>query len=218
MSRRHRAPIPAGGFVRLNIPTLKSKAWRATSHGARSLYAALKMHYSNTSQNAVYLSTREAATQLGSNRTYIGRWFQELEFYGFIRQISPAYHGVGKGIAPHWRLTDEYHAGQPPTREFEKWDGQKFKSRGTSTGATLDPQVVPPLDPVVVPPTPAGGPTTGAIENAKGGPTTGAISSLPSGCGRVGVTAEGVAGIGHNAGPPLEDYEAIPGFLRRGLN
>jgi virulence-associated protein VapD len=38
----------------------------STSHGARSLFTALKSHYNRNTKGAVYLSTRQAQKELGS--------------------------------------------------------------------------------------------------------------------------------------------------------
>ena len=29
-------------------------------------------------------------------------------------------------MAPHWRLTEEFFLGEPPTRDFLRWDGVPF--------------------------------------------------------------------------------------------
>jgi hypothetical protein len=124
-SRKHKlAP-----FVPLTKATIATPAWRALSHGARSLYAALKARYNTKLCNAVYLSIRKAKEELGSysHIDNVGRWFRELEHYGFIRMVAAGCLGVeGHGKAPHWRLTEESYHGQPPTRDFEKWDGILF--------------------------------------------------------------------------------------------
>jgi hypothetical protein len=130
-------------FVPLIKDTLKTEAWKALSHGARSLYAALKGRYNIKSQNAVWLSVRDAAAELGSysHTENVRRWFRELAHYGFIVMVSQAHHGVnGHGKAPHWRLTEEWHHGKEPTRDFLRWDGSPFaekrnRSRGRD-GAT----------------------------------------------------------------------------------
>jgi hypothetical protein len=120
------------------------------SHGAKSLYVALKRHYNTRMENAVYLSTRVAAKELGSNRNAVCSWFAELQHYGFLVMTMPGHLGVeGKGQAPHFRLTEEDHAGQPPTREFLRWDGTKYRrlkkqNPGSESGTTLAPKVVPP--------------------------------------------------------------------------
>jgi hypothetical protein len=108
---------------------MKTKAWKALSHGARSLYAALKSRYNNKLQNAVYLSIRTAQNELGSfsRKDNIGRWFHELQYYGFIVMESGPCLGVeGKGKAPHYRLTEEWYLGKAPTRDFLNWDGEKY--------------------------------------------------------------------------------------------
>ena len=52
-------------FVPLFIITLDSPAWRALSHGARSLYVALKRRVGTNNNGAVYSS---ASATLRSNR------------------------------------------------------------------------------------------------------------------------------------------------------
>jgi len=91
------------------------------SHGARSLYAALKGRYNNKLQNSVYLAGRDASEELGSfsRRDNVRRWFRELEYYGFIRMVRLPHHGLnGHGKAPHYRLTEEWYNGQAPTRDW----------------------------------------------------------------------------------------------------
>lgn len=119
-------------FVPVLKDTMKTPAWKALSHGARSLYVVLKGRYSTTRQNAVYVSTRDAEEELGrySSRPNVMRWFRELQHYGFIVEVSPAHHGVnGHGKAPHYRLTEEWYLGKAPTRDFLSWDGTPFTEK-----------------------------------------------------------------------------------------
>jgi hypothetical protein len=119
-------------FVPLIKDTIKTEAWRALSHGARSLYVVLKSRFSNMRQNSVYVSTRDAEEELGqySTRRNVMRWFRELQHYGFIVMVSPAHHGVnGHGKAPHYRLTEEWYLGRAPTRDFLSWDGIPFTEK-----------------------------------------------------------------------------------------
>jgi hypothetical protein len=178
-------------FVSLLRGTIKTGAWRATSHGARSLYVSLKAYYNRNLENSVFISSRDAAEQLGSNRAYVRRWFRELEYYGFIALVSPGGLGIeGKGKAPHWRLTDEPHLGKAPTREFEKWAGEKFHEQkspkhyirkkqnpGTSSGPTVGAVVVPVVGHKLVPPGCSSGAQTGPIEPDLTGAQTGPITS-----------------------------------------
>jgi hypothetical protein len=119
-----------GPFVPILKNTMKAGAWRALSHGARSLFIALHCRYNYKTENTVYLSTRAASNELGSHKDRVTRWYHELNHYGFIRMVSPGCLGVeGKGKAPHWRLTDVCYAGQAPTRDFEHWDGISYYER-----------------------------------------------------------------------------------------
>jgi hypothetical protein len=126
-------------FVMLYNNVLDTPAWRATSHGARSLYIALKRRWNNNKKNLVYLSERRAAKELDSDRKQIRRWFNELVHYGFIVQERPGYLGIeGKGKAPRYRLT-ECDTFAPKgslasiiqaTRDFDRWDGTPFSAAG----------------------------------------------------------------------------------------
>jgi hypothetical protein len=130
-------------FVPLLNDTMDSPAWRAMSHGARSLYVALKRRYNVKFHNngKLFLSQRMAAKETGSHHNEIARWFRELQHYGFIVMVTPGALGVeGKGKAPRWRLTElglrlggelEY-----ATKDFLHWDGTtKFKDEKTKSRA-----------------------------------------------------------------------------------
>jgi hypothetical protein len=119
-------------FVPLLVETLKSPAWRAMSHGGRSLYVALRGKYSTNFKNngKLYLATRDAAKELGSGLEEVGNWFRELQHYGFIVQTTPGCLGVeGMGKAPHWRLTEVGYMKDLPTKDFMRWNGIKFSRR-----------------------------------------------------------------------------------------
>lgn len=114
--------------------TLDAPAWKATSHGARSLYMALKRRYSSNFKNngKVFLSQRDAAEEIGTDTPRIARWFRELQHFGFIVMTSPGSLGVdGKGKAPHWRLTELGYMHEMPTRDFDRWAGQPFSRSGS---------------------------------------------------------------------------------------
>jgi hypothetical protein len=118
-------------FVMVTNQVLDAPAWRAMSHGARSLYIALKRRYwPNLKNNGkIYLSQRHARKELGSGITQIARWFRELQHYGFIVMMNPGCLGVdGKGQAPKWRLTEVGYMNNMPTMEFLKWNGVPFSN------------------------------------------------------------------------------------------
>jgi hypothetical protein len=127
-------------FVMVTKEVLDAPAWRAMSHGARSLYVSLKRRYSHNFKNngRIYLSQRAARKEMGSGSSQIVRWFRELQYYGFIAMTEPGCLGVnGKGRAPHWRLTEvAYMRGTSskgsedmPTRDFLRWNGVRFSRR-----------------------------------------------------------------------------------------
>ena len=128
MSRREdKGRLPP--FVPLILTTINTSAWKAMSHGARSLYVALRRRYSQHLHNngRIYLSQRVAAEEIGSHHNEIARWFRELQFYGYIVMTKGSSLGVsGRGKAPHWRLTELGYMNELPTRDFERWNGVKF--------------------------------------------------------------------------------------------
>ena len=124
-------------FVMVTNQVLDAPAWRAMSHGARSLYIALKRRYSSNRKNngRIYLSHRQARKEIRAGASQIVRWFGELQHYGFIVMIEPGCLGLdGKGKAPHWRLTEvAYMRGTSskgtedmPTMDFLRWNGVPF--------------------------------------------------------------------------------------------
>jgi hypothetical protein len=115
------------------IPLIKSimamPAWRAMSTGARLLNIELRGHLRNDFSNngSVHLSCRKGAEALGVTTTSIVHWFAENEHYGWLRKTSEGFLGAdGRGIAARYRFTDVPHGTHPPTRDFEKWDGEMF--------------------------------------------------------------------------------------------
>ena len=131
-------------FVPVDQEMLNSPAWRATSMGARMLYIHLKRRWSFKQRNngRIFLSQRDAQEEIGLRwRDRIGRWFRELQHFGFIAMTNAGGLGVdGKGKAPHWRLTElEAPGGRNgdtmmlPTKDYLKWNGDKFKdSKGAA--------------------------------------------------------------------------------------
>jgi hypothetical protein len=118
-----------GPFVPLPLVILDAPAWRAMDFIARALWIELRRKLRNDGLNngKVWLACRPAAKALGANKETIAYRYAELEHYGFLRKTTEGFLGVdGRGIAPHWRFTDLAHGTHPPTRDFEKWDGELF--------------------------------------------------------------------------------------------
>jgi hypothetical protein len=132
--------LPA--FIPVLRETMRTPAWLATSKGARWLFVVIKGRYSQNFRNKLYVSSRVAAKELGSDQKDVLRWFRELEHYGFIVKTSEGCLGVhGKGKAPHWRVTElgtveKDGTKVAPTRDYLNWnsvkftDGPKTESRG----------------------------------------------------------------------------------------
>jgi hypothetical protein len=179
-------------FVPLIKETLSTPVWRAMSHGARSLYVSLKWRLSNDGRNngRVFLSQRDAERELGCNRRSVGRWFRELQYYGFIEMTEPGCLGsAGKGKAPHWRLTEIGYRGEYPTKEFNKWNGIRFhdqpprkKQKQNPVGSSANEVCRKvPTPALAVVPTPNGTSvgSSGAIYEAEGVGSSANISSIP---------------------------------------
>ena len=119
-------------FVPYLKDTMREPAWRVMSLGARMLYLHVKARYSQQAQNngRIYLPTRIAAQEIGSGLSQIGRWFRELQHYGFIVMMEGGSLGVdGKGRAPRWRLTELGYMKDPPTRDYHRWRGNYSKMK-----------------------------------------------------------------------------------------
>ena len=119
-----------GPFVPLLKDTLASPAWRQMEPSSRLIYIALKGRYGIEQRNngRLYLSVRMAAKEVGISTNTAMRGFHELIHYGFIVMIERGSLGVdGKGKAPHWRLTELGYMTDPPTNDFQRWDGTAFR-------------------------------------------------------------------------------------------
>jgi hypothetical protein len=122
MSQRYKKKLAP--FVALFRHTIKTEAWRALSLGARATFFALKTNYNTNAQNAVFLSSRDGARELGVCKDTVCKYLHELEHYGFIVPVRRAHLGVeGEGKATLYRLTDCGYAGKAPTYDFQNWDG-----------------------------------------------------------------------------------------------
>jgi hypothetical protein len=129
--RRRKNRLPP--FIALIKATMATPAWRAMSPGARLLNIALRGHLRNDHLNngKVFLSCRDAAEAIGVAASSIVRWYAENEHYGFLRKTSEGFLGAdGRGIAAKYRFTEFPRGTHPPTRDFEKWDGELYSARG----------------------------------------------------------------------------------------
>jgi hypothetical protein len=106
-----------------------AEIWKKVSPEARIVYLALCSKYRADLRNngKLFLSTRTGAEELGFSKELVARCLHELAYYGFIVQTNAGWHGVGvKGTSPHWRLTELPYGNQPPTYDFERFNGKHF--------------------------------------------------------------------------------------------
>ena len=138
MSRNnHHRGEKSPAFVMVFKSTLDTAAWRAMSHGAQALYIALKRQFNGHNNGHVYLSQRDASKVLESNRDQIVRWFREQQHYGFIVKTSGGSLGTnGKGYSPHWRLTELPCNGEQATRDYLRWNGDRFTGKPKTESRT----------------------------------------------------------------------------------
>jgi hypothetical protein len=123
--RKNRLPP----FIPLFRSLMAMPAWRAMSPIGRLINIELRGHLRNDWLNngKVHLSCRAGAKAIGINKDSVAQGLAENEHYGFLRKTAEGFLGAnGYGIATKYRFTDLPHGTYPPTRDFEKWDGEMF--------------------------------------------------------------------------------------------
>jgi hypothetical protein len=135
-----------GQYTALPWAIKKQPAWRAMSPEARLLWIELRGWLRNDGLNngKIYLSCRDAAKTIGLSKNTVARRYAENEHYGFLRKISGGYLGSdGRGIAASYRFTDLAHGTHSPSRDYEKWEGEKFVYTPRRTGRKKQKPVPP---------------------------------------------------------------------------
>jgi hypothetical protein len=129
MNQSKRKRPSRGPHVQVPKAILNAPAWRAMSPEGRLLWIDLRGWLRNDGLNngKVHRSCRDAAKSLGFSKDTVAYKFPELEHYGFVRRTAEGFLGAdGHGIAATYRFTDLTHGTHPPTRDFEKWNGEIF--------------------------------------------------------------------------------------------
>src|SRR5262245_58883448 len=114
-----------GAYVRMFLVDMDRPAWRTLSVGARSLLWELRALYHGYNNGELFLSVREAARRLNSDKSTISRWFKELQERGWIRpKVEAGFTwktAARERMATCWILTEFPVAGTAPTRDFTAW-------------------------------------------------------------------------------------------------
>ena len=97
-------------FVPMFVYVMDSPAWLAMSPGARAFFLAFKKRYSRKTQQAVFLSVRVAAKELGADKGTVSRWCRELQHFGFIVEVRGA--SFDGGSIPAHRRTVQGQASE----------------------------------------------------------------------------------------------------------
>ena len=112
-------------FVMLDYWLLESDAWRALSHGARSLYIEVRQRYNGQNNGRISFSVREAAKKLRVGKDTAAKWFRELEEKGFLRARQRGSFSYKKRHATEWLVTAEPYNGERATKDFMRWKPEK---------------------------------------------------------------------------------------------
>ena len=213
-------------FAVIYTDVMRSPAWAAMKPAYRALLVEMKAFYNRETKAAVPMSVRYAAKLLGVDKELAADCLEALSHYGFIREVRRGYLGAnGVGIATEWRLTDEKYLRRSATLDFLRWDGVLYEPNSRKK---TKPRPEIPDRPVrifrqprpEIPDRVHENPNKSHFEPVRKIQTH--LKIYPSSTPAVELEAGGADaptefGIGHNAGPPLEDDDlAIPPQFRRG--
>jgi DNA-binding MarR family transcriptional regulator len=227
--RRDRGP----NFIQLYRYVLDSPAYVSLSANARSALIEVNRGYSGANNGNIVLSVRGVAERMGCHIETASRALQELVQKGFIEERIKGAYSVKFRRATEWRLTDRRCdvTGAEQSQAFLKWQNpepdpepepaSKPQKRKPQYGNSVLYSAENPYTGNFPAPPPQYGNSV-HCEPFHGAeiPYTSISTSLERAVVLPAdvLSAAGVepaAGIGHNAGPPLDDLNTIPAFLRR---
>jgi hypothetical protein len=208
-----------------------SPSFNAMRPNARLLVMRAKRFYNRTTQEPIFMSVRMAAKLVRiSKLATASSLINEVVHHGFWRMVSPGYLGnTGEGVGATFCLTDERFRGRAATCDFKKWDGVPFwtgKSRKKTK--TRVPGVHTPVSPEYTSRVPGVHRPNGNCQGM--GPSEISDPVYPGdthldvlaicvpgeegGRGGNGPEASPLFGLGHNEGPPLNDWGDLRGMPR----
>ena len=107
--------------VRLYRWMMQTQAWQRLPGLARALLVELLALHNGHNNGELFLSVREAAQRLNCDKNAAHAAFGILEEHGFIRPHVKGAFTRKTRHATSWVLTEFEHGGQPPTKDFTRW-------------------------------------------------------------------------------------------------
>lgn len=124
-SRRRRRQLPngrndgEGQYVPLPYTMIRSSAFRSLSGGALKVFLEIRTRYNGSNNGKLSLSSQQAADLLGMSKSTVSRAFQELQEKGFLKlRVKGQWYGRK---ASEFITTDRSVDGNPPTRDWQRW-------------------------------------------------------------------------------------------------
>lgn len=116
--------------VRLYHWLTDSVAYRALPVGPRAALVELYALFRGDNNGELFMSAREAADRLNTDKNTASRWLWDLEAHGFIRPRQSGAFDWKQGKATTWILTEFPFAGAAPTKDFMRWrPGENLAAR-----------------------------------------------------------------------------------------
>ncbi len=206
-----------GQFAPHRIDMLRSPAWRALSLSARRILDRVEIELADHGgmDNGKLPVTYDDFARYGLDRHAIAPAIREVVALGFLEITEPGRAGNADWREPNlFRLTYR-NTKYAPTDEWQKITEEEAQSIARSARSAPSPKIKNQCG--KTPKSSGGNPHRKPHFHSGETPTTAHSGETPTTLdisGQVG-QARSVAGIGHNAGPPLDDDLTIPTFLRR---
>jgi hypothetical protein len=210
-------------FIQLFRYVLDSPAYVSLSAIARAALIEVNHGYNGSNNGSIILSVRSIAERLGCANNTAMRALQELVDKGFIEARVKGAFRVKFRRATEWRLNDRRcdATGAEQSQAFLKWQNhgpqdrktrsQKLRPYGLKNEDTRNFSEPAPRSQILRHCRAKHG-----LKNEDTSISTRALDVEHTAGDEQPALAAAAAGIGHNAGPPLDDLLEDPWFRRRG--
>ena len=125
---------PAHKHVRLSRELMECDAWRDLSSGARDVLLELMYRYNGQNNGSVVLSVRQAGARTNCTENTALKRLREIEEHGFVRCSRKGSFTTKGGHASEWTLTLFPLNGEPPTKDFLRWQKQNTVAKIQTVG------------------------------------------------------------------------------------